>query len=251
MISSVAEVEQGHPERGLTGEIYKFFELDPNAEWFNVVRQQVADDIERAKIRIPAELKPHFSFFYYVFYPQAHRFFFETRSSQNQLSPGLAAKMLGQLCEREPIVREFGGVGITVEPRTETIERILDMPRLRRLHIELTRPNADDLATASRKVMERLAKMNASSEVIELDAEKHKSLEPDEETRTLAKIARSNGFVEAEGRDADGEPTFESTQDHPLKERVSYDPQVTTARDALIEKSKEMLKDIEGREKSE
>ena len=74
------------------------------------------------------------------------------------------------------------------------------MPRLRHLHIELTRPNADTLGLARRKVMERLQNMNAQSQAIEFHAQRGESLEPDEEARTLAAVAQSNGYVEAQPR---------------------------------------------------
>src|SRR5207245_2546195 len=130
------------------------------------------------------------SVFYYVFFPTSHRFFFESKSGQYQFSPGLAARMFEQLFARRPILNEYGAIDVTVEPSTESLERIFKMPRLRRLWIELTRPNADDLASARRKVMERLQIMKAKSQAIELLAQRGESLEPDPETRTLAQVAQ-------------------------------------------------------------
>jgi hypothetical protein len=248
MIASANDLEEGQAEKGITGEIYKFFELDPKAAWYNVVRKKAADPEEKAKIQIPSDLKPHLSVFYYVFFPTGHRLFFECKYGQHRISPGSVAKMLEKIFERPNILREFGPVEVTIEPSTESLARIFKMPLLRHLRIELTRPNADTLGSARRKVMERLENMNAQSQTIEFRAERGEGLEPDEEARTLAGVAQSNGHVEATGQTSDGKPAYESTKEHPLKETVTYDPQVEGHRETLVDKAKEILRRILNRE---
>jgi hypothetical protein len=44
---------------------------------------------------------------------------------------------------------------------------------------------------------------------------KVKTLAPDDETKTLAEIASTNGYVTGEGIDEDGKPVLESTKAHP------------------------------------
>jgi hypothetical protein len=46
-------------------------------------------------------------------------------------------------------------------------------------------------------------------------AAKVATLVPDQETRTLAKIATMNGYVKGRGSDDDGSPRRESTKEHP------------------------------------
>ncbi len=249
MLGSVRDLYENHPEKGLTGEIYKFFELDTQSTWFNVVRKKMAEPDERSKIQIPSDLKPHFSFFFYVFFPQSHRFIFEARDGQNRFSPGLAAKMLNQFFERPAILRDFGPVDVTVEPSTESLERILAMPKLRRLHIELVRPNADSLSSVRYKVMERLNGMNAESEKLEYTAQKSKSLKPDEDLKKLAEVAQSNGYVEADGYSGSGKAVYESTKEHPLKETIQYDPDVEAGRNVFLEKANELAEKLKARER--
>jgi hypothetical protein len=243
-LGTAKAIDDGDPESGLAGVIYKFFELDKDANWFNVVRQKAAEPGERARVQIPAELKPHYSPFNYVFFPRSHLLFFETKWGPNNLSPGNVHKMLIHQLARPQILQDFGHVDVTVEPSRESLERIFKMPSMSRFQIELTRPNADDLANSERTVMQRLASMNAQREGIELVSEKGKPLKPDEALKIIARVAQSNGHVEAEGRGADDKRIFESTEDHPLKETVTYDPKVEGRLETLISKATEMVQRI-------
>lgn len=243
MIGTVAPIFEDDPEKGIWGEVWKFFELDPKSEWFNLVKHRRAEPDERKEIRIPPALKPHFSLFYYAFFPKQHLMIVETRSRGKSLSAGAVAKMLERLCERPAIAAEFGRVEVTVEPSAESLELIFQIPEIRRLRIEVSRPNADDLAEATREVMERLGKMNAERQVVELTAERHESLQPDDDIRTLAEVAQSNGEVEAEGF-SNERRVYESTREHPLKETAKYDPNTQSSLEAFLTKARQLVSTI-------
>jgi hypothetical protein len=243
-IGTIGAIEPDKPENGVTGEIFRYFELDPRTRWFNVVRKKTADERERALIQIPENLKPHFSFFYYVFFPKRHMLVFETQFGQARLTPGAAVKMLEGLCKRPAIVRDFGTVNVTALPRADSLNTIFRMPMLRRLEIELTKPNADGLGSAKNTMMRRLDALSARSQTIVYNAEAGKSLQPDAEVRLIAKVAQSNGHVEAQGLDGDGRSIHESTQDHPRIERAIYNPKLQTRRDAVIGKAEEIAANV-------
>jgi hypothetical protein len=99
-IGTARPLHEDDPRRGLTGEIYKYFELDQTSRWCNVVKRQTADDQERSSIQIPEDLKPHFSFFYYVFFPRNHRLVYESKYGQSRLTPSAAEKMLNTCATR-------------------------------------------------------------------------------------------------------------------------------------------------------
>ena len=79
LIGALDFVEKGHPERGLTGELYRYSQLDSKEPWFNINNREEASEDERKQIRIPDYLKPHFSRFPFVFFPKGHRLYIEFR----------------------------------------------------------------------------------------------------------------------------------------------------------------------------
>jgi len=83
--------------------------------------------------------------------------------------------------------------------------------KLRRLKIVVTRPNAEDLTDEYAEIMRKLNGQGARTITQELiKAPKIDRLNPDEETRKLAKIASTNGYVEGDVKDL-----HESTKEHP------------------------------------
>ena len=232
MLGSV-RVDQGQ----ITGELYKFFDLDLTADWFNTENQKAADDDDLAQINVPSNLKPHLQRLDYVFFPKKHRLAFVSRDRRVALSAGQAEKLFQVLFGQESIVEKFGEVAVTYEPSREQLSKILKMPRLQRLRIEITPPNPDDLAGAESKLLERLENLNARRMVVEYSAPRNEGLAVDEDAEQLAKIAQSNGKVEGEGRDANGNKQGLSTKAHPLVEETYYNDDVQPRLAALIEQA--------------
>jgi hypothetical protein len=78
------------------------------------------------------------------------------------------------------------------------------------------RPNPDDLGDDFRRVMDSLEDEGARSQKIEkIKAAKTPTLIPNADTKKLAVIASTNGYVSGEGKDESGTPVFESTEEHP------------------------------------
>jgi hypothetical protein len=110
----------------------------------------------------------------------------------------------------------FGEVDVTVIPEANAVDRIFRIPELSRLEIIVLRPNPDDLGEYEKEVFEKIDKQNARRYETALVKKRGRgSLKPDEDTRALADIAASNGYVKGHGRDAEGLLTDESTRDHP------------------------------------
>lgn len=187
MIGS-CRVEEMNGSHVVKGEFYKFFDLKLDGQWFNTLEQKPAEDVELAEIHIPENLKPHFQVFPFVFLPANHRLFFVTKDQQDNFSPGQAQKLLSVIFEDLMLVREYGEIEITVEPSTETLQRIFSMPRLKSLIIEVTPPNPDDHEDAERKLFEKMGIIAADKQTIELTSKKPTGLLPDADIKTLAEI---------------------------------------------------------------
>lgn len=129
--------------------------------------------------------------------------------------PRRAEKFFSELFSRETLGEDSPLVDITIVPEDNTVERILDLPKLRRLKIVVTRPNPEDLTAEYAAVMEKLKSQNAqklSQELIK--APKVDRLQPDDDTKKLAFVAATNGYVEGEGKEGKNK-IVDSTKLHP------------------------------------
>ena len=232
MIGNLTSRVKDKPEEGLSGEFYHFLFLEPGEPWFDVDRKDQASEEERLAIKIPDNLKPHLARFSFIFFPKGHRLYVQLKTENRSFGIKNVAKMLSILVKDESL-GTFPHIEINTEPDSEVLEQILKMPYLRHLQIDLVRPNPDDHEEAGRKMLERLERQNAKKIVVRLDAVSGGALIPDAKTKTLAKIAASNGHVSGAGLDASLIPVNYSTKETPYIEQATYDPDVQTMNDAL------------------
>jgi hypothetical protein len=225
----------------VTGELYKFFDLQLDGQWYNTLEQKAAEEAELAQIHIPENLKPHFQIFPFVFFPNKHRLFFITKDQHDSFSPGQTQKLFSSVFEDLRLVREYGEIEVTVEPSTETLERIFSMPRLKRITIEVTPPNADDHDDAEVRLFEKMGLLNADRQVMELSSKKHNGLTLTDDIKTLADIGSSNGVVSGRGEDDEGHTVNVSTAEHPLQEKVEFESLIQSRTEALLTKAQELL----------
>jgi hypothetical protein len=229
---------------GIFGRIYEFDQIDPDAPWFNVKKNEVATNEEVSQITIPADLKPNLAFFEYVFYPKTHKLYFITSYSNESLSPNYVEKLFLQLVELPIIRKNFGKVEIKLMPDKSQLKKILSMHRLAKLTIDVARPNPDDNADAEEEVFKRLEEEHARRIVKVLVAEPNESIVPNEDTKLLAKVAamHGNGKVEAVGFNQAGERIEVSTSKKPWKEPIIYDPDEITLTDKFLSITSEISK---------
>ena len=221
----------------VTGEIYTFFNLDAGLPWLNTERSEEALEDEVKEVFIPENLKPHFSKFLFVFVLPTHRMYIQLKSGRRSLGIQAAANGIARLLAM-PELEAYGPVDVTVEPSKDIVDRIFDMPFLRKLHIELLRPNPDDGHREERRLLARLESASASKMSEDWVSERESSLRPDEEIKTLARIAASNGFVEASGKDLNNAPTSISTRESPLIEKVLFNPRESSLIAFMIEQAR-------------
>lgn len=185
------------------------------------------------QVRIPTNLRPNLRVLPYVFFPRLHRLVFVSHlDAKNALSPGMARSLVEQCLSRPEVAEEFGKVEVTVEPDRETLTRIFALPRLKRLRIEVSPPNA--LADVERKLFRTMEQQNADRLVQELESHHPEGLKPSQEVQQVAEVAQSNGVVSAKGLNDSNRVVELSTADHPHQEKVVYNPNIATASDTLI-----------------
>ena len=229
----------------LTGQILTFVELDPADQWLNTQTNKPAEDEDLESIQIPEHLKPGMRMYNFAFFPKKHRLVFESRSAEGfSLGPESARRIFEFFQKSQRVMSTFGPGEVTIEPSREALSKVLGIAQLKSLSIFITRPNPDDNQTTEEIVKERLERQNLKSLEENLKAESGKSIEPDEETVSLAQVAESNGYVNGSGKDDQGAPINESTKDHPMKERTKYDPQTQTGFDAFLNKAVQIVLSI-------
>ncbi|WP_199052936.1 DUF4747 family protein [Aquitalea sp. ASV15] len=235
MIGEMRYLNSDDPLQGLFGRLYRFVQIDKDAPWFNVEKNDVATEEELAQINIPENLRPNCEMFNFVFYPRGHAFYLENKSGKHSLSPGFATKMLRALFADPEVVKEFGEVEVNVFADKEHLDKILRIHELRRLIIEVSKPNADELGKAQAKVYGRLGALNARKLKMEIVAENKESIALDEDLKTAAKVAAAgNGKVIGYGYTQNGQRVEESTLAKPWEDSVTYNPDLQTSVDALL-----------------
>jgi hypothetical protein len=142
-------------------------------------------------------LDPNFRSFNFVFLEDRHLLIIEFKNELGEhFGSARALKLFSSLFSEEALGPDDPDVSVTVVPSHEGLRRIYAIPRLRRLEIFVLRPNADDLATEQKKLLDKLMKQGAKSQSVELKKRaKIKTITPDDETKTLAAIAAENGYV--------------------------------------------------------
>ncbi len=235
-------LDEEMPEKGLEGAIYKYLNIDPTRQWFDKKKNKsIKVDDKDNPPPIPDSLKPHLQEIYFIFYPDQHRLFFET----NNLSPNSALKLFQGLLQHPEVIKIFGIPDIHIESSKETIEKILQLPKLALLEIQIALPNPDDSGMSDEeKVMDRMYNEGSRTVYEKKTAFKGKSLTPDDKTKLMMKVATSNGKVYAEGYSAEEKRVIESTEDHPLRDKDYYDPDQIDVYKAFRILAKKMLRAI-------
>jgi hypothetical protein len=213
---------EGRPD-DFFGEILIWAHIDTESPWINkdIDAEASPEDMQVVVDALPENLEPNFRTFTYVLNQSSHVLVFECRNEERQrLSPQRARRLFGMLFERH-LPEDMPGVDITVIPELESLEKIFSIKRLRKLDIFISRPNPDDIGEDFKRIMDGLLAEGARSQKIEkIKAAKEPTLKPSDETKRLAEIASTNGYVSGEGKDEAGAKVFESTEDHPKIRRL-------------------------------
>ena len=203
-----------------TGRIQVWTEIDLRAPWYDITRDAELSEEIRKTISIPPNAKPNYRAFDYVFGERKHRLYFEARNEHGKtLGPTVARRIRSAVLSQEVQGLMAPSVEVTLVPKEGTVKRILAMPGLRTLTINVLVPNPDTTdAEAEKRVRKRLADAKARSMHVTYTKQRRaKRLTPTPEIEELATVAAKNGFVSGEGVSG-GKPTELSTSDEPRRE---------------------------------
>ena len=218
-----------------------FTEVDLTKPVFNIKSKKQAEESDVLQIKWPEHLRPEHQKSEFMILPSSHRMFFDVGS----LGPFSARKLMETLLNASVVRKSNYPVEVLLEQDEDELEKILSLKELRTLDIVVTRPNPDVMGGQFEKQFkDQMKNQKARKFTSSLEAEEGKSLEPNEDTKKLAQVALSDGFVVGKGRNKAGRAVTVSTESHPLREIVFYDPKEQNSLDALFDVATKLLEKI-------
>ena len=234
LLGELRPMDRDAPEKGVRGRFYRYTEIDKNAKWFNLDTAEEASEEDLEKVSIPDGLRPNLKESFFFFNPTGHKLFYISHDADVSLPPGHLIKHLNNLCSSPIIVKKYGDVDLTAIPDSMTLEKILTLPQINKLLLDIKKPNPDDLGDLDDEIFERMREMGVRRERREYTAEAGETIKIEGSTLDLAKVAARNGEVVVTGRSAANERVSESTKKFPLSQVVRYDTDLQSQSDALI-----------------
>ncbi|WP_285908091.1 DUF4747 family protein [Pseudodesulfovibrio pelocollis] len=227
ILNKPVPINRDEPLEGFSGFLHKFTEIDLRAAWMDLEKLEAVESEDgEPVVNIPEAMKPNCKTAPYVFLPKGHRFFFPTAHTENNekitFSPARVAKALANLFAHESIREKYGEVTVTVESSEQSIEEILSIPALTKLIVDVTLPNPDDNDGDEAEALRRMQEQHARKVHTAWTGTKDDGIKPDADTRGFMKLSLSNGYVKAEGYDAERQKVTKKTSEHPVKLRGAY-----------------------------
>jgi hypothetical protein len=244
LYAALGYFHEGEKNSPSTGEIYRFIDLDPSADWFDLRKRKPATKGELETLKIPEHLKPHLQRLPYVFFPDKHRLIFITAWKHGAMAPSRVCHFFYSLLNDPRLTKQFSPVNVTLEQEPTKLEAIFSLHYLRELQIEIKRPNADTDEGIEKEILDQMRAEHAAKQTVILDAEHNQSLKPSETTKAKARIAVSNGKVVARGRDDQDMARELDTEQHPRIETFDINQDKQPFLTKLIDQAEKWLKKI-------
>lgn len=206
------------------GVFSKYTEIDIQGDWFDLDDFDTAAPEKLEEISIPESLRPNHAQFYFYLDAALHVVVFSSYASSKGLSPRSVERYFAEALSWPQVREVFGRVESDIVKSYGEVDRILDLPDLKELHLVIRRPNSDDVGKSLAEIIEeRLREQNADEYEETLTAKGAHNIQPNERTRKLAQVAAENGQVSAKSI-VNGVLTQQDTTELPLTEQTTYKP---------------------------
>lgn len=209
------------------GQLVLYTEIERGGDWYDLLKRDVATDAQKDQIVIPENLRPNARICLFAFDLRRHVIYFEQKNVDGQMFPQKKVQKIFQklfkfsaeavsLDLRQPLE-----VALTVIPTEDAIEKVLAIPYIHRVTINLRRPNPDDISEAAARIMRELDQQGVATENIVLAKSKTaESIVLNHANREIAHVAAENGSVKAAGKAADGRREERQTNQYPVEDRL-------------------------------
>jgi hypothetical protein len=226
------------------GDLIKYVDINLQGNWWDIETKDVANDVDKEKINIPKNLKPNLEVLSFIFFPDEHLLIYESYETSNSLTPSYAEKIVRNALNSPDIVSKYGIINVKHHPETDAVDKLIELKKITNIQLETRRPNPDGLKSAERKVHDRLAKLNAKTEIKEYKADENEFLTPDIELTNEIKIAARNGEASLVNINENDRKELHSTKSHPLTRTDFYNPDIILLQHAFLELATKVKKHI-------
>lgn len=209
-ISAPVEVGDGI----FQGRIVIWTEIDPDAPAIDIAKLEEVP-LESSGALLPDNVGFNGRVFLYTLNSKNHLIFVEARNEfKNNLSPRRAGIIFAALFKKLPIDAPL--VDVTVVPEDDTVDTLLALPRLDKVHIHLTRPNVEEFGEAAQQILKQLEAEGAKSQdVVIKRSPTADTLRLSEEHQIQARVSAYHGWFWASGLQEDGGKFDGSTKEYP------------------------------------
>lgn len=226
-INDLKPLNKKKPLDGFIGEIIKYNGITD--QWYNQKTGQKAQPEDLKEVNIPDYLKPNAKFFNFIFYPNDHKLVCEIKDTDGSISAKMLLEFFENLFKSPNLLEIFKTIEVNILPDLDAVDKILRLKYLKKLHLLILRPNADELAEMEAEIFEEMDSQNIGVYQKILEAQENESLDLNERTKEQTKVAATNGRVNYKAKDErTGLTVNKSTASTPLIERDKYDPDTTT-----------------------
>lgn len=226
-INDLKPLNEKRPLDGFIGEIIKYNGITD--QWYNQKTGQKAEPEDLKEVNIPDHLKPNAKFFNFIFYPNDHKLVCEIKDTDGSISAKMLLEFFENLFKSPKLLEIFKTIEVNILPDLDAVDKILRLKYLKKLHLIILRPNADELAVMEAEIFEEMDSQNIGVYQKILEAQENESLDLNKRTKEQTKVAATNGRVNYKAKDErTGLTVNKSTASTPLIERDKYDPDTTT-----------------------
>lgn len=198
-----------------TGRLANWIEPDRRAKTIRV------DDLEQINfaesgVVIPRGLGLNSRVFNFAFCNKHHALVIELTNDENQkISARQARRAIKNLLEASRPL-EIDEISVYVRSKASAIDSMLSLPSVRKISIDLKRPNPIDYSDDEEEILREMEEENAKRRKTEISLASGRdtiSLIP--RHRAMANVAKDNGSVSVDGTDENGEKVHLSTLEMP------------------------------------
>ncbi|WP_294622759.1 DUF4747 family protein [uncultured Roseovarius sp.] len=200
-----------------TGRLVIWMAVDPDSNVVNL-KDFVEEPLsESSDVVVPEDRGLNSRTFQFAFNTKDHRLFLELVNDERKTVSPRRAETAFQKALEDAAYEQCEEFRVQIQPTSDSVERILSIPRLNSVEMRLYRPNPDSIDPEAQELLEEeLEGQNAKEAVKTLKkAPSFKSLMLNTRNKLLARAAAYDGLVKGKGKSEDGKSVEASTKDYP------------------------------------
>jgi len=242
-LRSIKPINDNNLVNGFTGEVFRSNGL--TNDWYDEDKDERNRNQNVGESYIPSNLKANPRFFKFLFFPLHQKLICEVKYPDNQISVTTLLDFLTNLIITDKLQAQFGRIVVSVVPELITAEKIIQCKKLKRVHLSIEKPYAENPTDLEKQILSEMTDQNVEVYMQTFVAGKNNFLSLNEKVKNLIKLATDYGVVEYKIENEEELIEDKSTaESNPLIERVQYDPDDTDQHYLIQAKGLEIVSNI-------